>query len=159
MKYIQRLLLFAFIVFSFASCIEEPEFKDVSNFKIDEINQNQVCFNADVSVYNPNGVSLKIRKSVFDVYADDIYVGKAHLLSKYKMKRKQLNTNNVPVKIVLEKGVFLRLLGFLRKDKVELRLKGILKGSAVIIPFRRKIDQKEQISLDDLNINLKGLFN
>ena len=75
------------------------------------------------------------------------------------MKRKQLNTNNVPVKIVLEKGVFLRLLGFLRKDKVELRLKGILKGSAVIIPFRRKIDQKKQISLDDLNINLKGLFN
>ncbi|PKR79873.1 hypothetical protein CW751_13035 [Brumimicrobium salinarum] len=155
MKEIKYLLILLSVFLFGTGCIENPEFKGVSNFKIDEINKEKLAFNVDVSTFNPNGYKLKVRKSKFKLYLNDNFIGNAHLKKKYVMKKKSTTLENVPVEIFLEKGMFLSLMQIATKGKVSLRLEGVMKASVVGFPVRRKIDQTEQLDLKDLNINLE----
>lgn len=158
MYHFKALVLYLVVLFLFTGCIEEPEFKGASDFKLDEINKEHVMFNVDVSVFNPNGYALKVRKSTFDLYIDDLYIGEAKLLDKYKMKRKSTTLGNVPVEIVLQDGMMLKLMRFVSKKSVNLRLKGTLKASVLGIPNKQEIDQTKTVNLKDLNINLGGML-
>src|SRR5690554_3455291 len=147
------------VLFMTSSCIENPEFRGVSNFKLDEINKDKISFNIDVSAYNPNGYNLKVRKSNFKLYLNDHYIGNAQLLQKYKMKRKTTTLDNVPVEVFLEKGVLLSLMKIAVGGTVDLQLEGVLKGSIVGIPVRKHIHQTQKINLKDLGINLSQFLN
>src|SRR5690554_2531203 len=159
MKSFKYITVFLAVLFLATSCIEEPEFKGVSNFKLDEINKDKISFNIDVSAYNPNGYNLKVRKSNFKLYLNDKYIGNAELLQKYKMKRKTTTLDNVPVEILLEKGILLSLMKIAVGGTVDLRLEGVLKASVVGIPVRKHIDQTKKINLKDLDINLGQFLN
>ena len=160
MKNIIRTFFFLTVVLSLTGCFDQPEFKEFSNFKVDEFNKNKITFNVDVSIFNPNGYNLKIRKSKFDVFVNDLFIGKAKVLKRFKMKRKDTTTNNVPIELNLEKGVFFKVITLARSSKkIELRLKGPLKASASILPVRKKIDESKMIDLGDLNIKGMGAFN
>ena len=150
-------LLFAFL-FIATGCMENPQFKGVSNFKIDDINREKISFNVDVSAYNPNGYKLKVRKSNFNLYLNDLYVGQAFLLEKYKMKKRTTTLDNVPVEILLEKGVFMKLVKIAMGGTVKLRMEGTLKASVIGLPVKKKIDQTRDINLSDLNINFRQLL-
>lgn len=158
MKNLKVVFLAVIVLFSVSSCFEEPEFKGASNFKLDEFNQDHIRFNVDVSVFNPNGFALKVRKSTFDLYVNDVYIGEAKLLKKYKMKRKKTTLGNVPVEVKLEKGVIFQLMRFMKDKSVELRLKGKLKASALGIPNKQDIDQTKTVNLEDMNIDLGGML-
>ncbi|HLW30315.1 MAG TPA: LEA type 2 family protein [Brumimicrobium sp.] len=159
MKSIKYFFALLSVILLTTGCIEDPEYKGASNFKIDEINKDKVSFNVDISTYNPNGYKLKVRKSKFKVYLNDEFIGNARLSKKYKMKKKTTTLENVPVEILLEKGVFLSLMKIVTKGTVKLRLEGVLKASVVGIPVRKKIDQTRSINLKDLNINLGQFLN
>ena len=154
-KLISALFALLFIV---TSCIENPQFKGVSNFKIDNVNREKLSFNVDVSAYNPNGYNLKVRKSSFNLYLNDLYIGQAFLLQKYKMKKRTTTLDNVPVEILLERGVFVKLMKIAMGGTVKLRMEGTLKASALGIPVRKQIDQTKDIDLKDLNINFRQLL-
>ncbi|PWH85432.1 NDR1/HIN1-like protein [Brumimicrobium oceani] len=158
MRSIQFISALFAILFIATGCMENPQFKGVSNFKIDEVNREKVSFNVDVSAFNPNGYSLKVRKSDFNLYLNDLYVGQAFLLQKYKMKRKTTTLDNVPVEILLEKGVFMKLMKIAMGGTVKLRMEGTLKASALGIPVRKQIDQTREVNLSDLNINFRQLL-
>lgn len=153
-------LIFALFSFLFlvTACVENPQFKGVSNFKIDNVNREKISFNVDVSAYNPNGYNLKVRKSSFNLYLNDQYIGQAYLLKKYKMKRKTTTLDNVPVEVLLEPGVMMKLMKIAMGGTVKLRMEGTLKASALGIPVRKKIDQTSDIDLKDLNINFRQLL-
>jgi len=142
------------VLFMTSSCIENPEYKGVSNFKIDEINKDKISFNIDVSAYNLNGYKLKVRKSHFKLYLNDEYIGNAHLLQKYKMKKKTTTLDNVPVEVFLEKGMLFSLMKIASRGSVKVRIEGILKASVIGLPVRTHIDQTKNINMKDLNINL-----
>lgn len=154
MKNLKVVFLAVIVLFSVSSCFEEPEFRGASNFKLDEFNQDHVLFNVDISVFNPNGYALKVRKSTFDVYINDVHIGEAKLLDKYKMKRKQTTLGNVPVEVKLGQGVIFKLMRFLKDESVKLRLKGDLKASVLGIPNKQEIDQSKTVSLKDLNFDM-----
>jgi LEA14-like dessication related protein len=153
-------LIFAIfsLLFIVTSCVENPEFKGISNFKVDNINREKLSFNVDVSAYNPNGYKLKVRKSTFNLYLNDQYVGQAYLLKKYKMKRKTTTLENVPVEVLLEPGIMMKLMKIAMGGTVKLRLEGTLKASALGIPVSKKIDQTKDLDLKDLNINFRQLL-
>jgi LEA14-like dessication related protein len=160
MKIISRILIVLTLLFSVTGCFENPEFKGFSNFQLKEMNKNIIKFKVDVSVFNPNSYNLKIRRSRFDVFVNDTYLGKARLMKKFKMKRKQTSDGQIPVELTLEKGVFFKVLAMAQgSGKVKLRLNGPLKASASIIPVRKKIDETKEIDLGDLNINGMGMLN
>lgn len=160
MKTFTRALFFFAIAFSLTGCFDQPDFKGFSNFKVNEFNKNKINFNVDVSVFNPNGYNLKIRKSKFDVFVNDLFIGKAKLLERFKMKRKDTTKSSIPIELNLEEGVFFKVITLARSSKkIELRLKGPLKASASILPVRKKIDETKTIDLGDLNIKGMGAFN
>lgn len=160
MKAISRVSIILILLLSVSSCFDQPEFKGFSNFKLNEMNQNIIKFNVDVSVFNPNGYNVKIRRSKFKVFVNDLYVGKARLLEKFKMKRKETTEGEVPVELTLEKGVFFKIMALAQSSKkVDLRLKGPLKASASIFPVRKKIDETKTIDLGDVNIKGMGMLN
>lgn len=154
MKIVNYISVLFVTLFLATSCIEDPEFRGVSNFKIDEVNKEKISFNLDVSAYNPNGYNLKVRKSNFKLYLNDNYIGNAHLLRKYKMKRKTTTLDSVPVEIFLEKGILMPLMKIIVGGTAELRLEGVLKASFVGIPVRKHIQQTRKVNLKDLNLNL-----
>lgn len=154
MKSFKYLIVLLSVIFLITSCIEEPEYKGVSNFKLDEINKDKIAFNLDVSAYNPNGYNLKVRKSHFKLYLNDEYIGNAHLLQKYKMKKKTTTLDNVPVEVFLEKGVLQSLMKVVSRREIKVRIEGVLKASIIGFPVRTHIDQTKSINMKDLNINL-----
>src|SRR5690606_3132998 len=100
----------------------------------------------------------KVRKSNFNLYMNDQYVGKAFLLEKYKMKRKTTTLDNVPVEILLEPGIMMKLMKIAMGGTVKLRLEGTLKASAIGIPVKKELDQTRDFDLKDLNINFGQLL-
>jgi LEA14-like dessication related protein len=159
MKNIKYFIVLVSVLFLTTSCIENPEFKGASNFKLDEINKDKIAFNVDISAYNPNGYKLKVRKSKFRLYLNDKFIGNAQLLQKYKMKKNTTTLDNVPVEVLLEKGVLLSLMKVASGSTVKLRLEGVLKASVIGFPVRKKIDQTKNINLKDLGLNLGQFLN
>lgn len=146
------------LVFILSSCFEIPDFRGVSNFKMGKLNAKEITFEVDVKVFNPNGYGIRVRKSTFDLYVNDEYVGEAYVSRSFKMKRKKETECHVPVEVTLEPGVLMKLMKWASSRSVNVRLKGVLKASVLGIPKREKIDESKNLSLGDLNLNMGGMF-
>jgi hypothetical protein len=159
MKFFQ-VALFFFFTLLISSCFTIPTYQGASNFKLEEFKpkENLLSFTLDLSVFNPNGYGIRVRKSTFDIFVGEKYLGKAKLQKAFKIKRKKETTCHVPILLELEKGVIFKLLSLVSSRKANLRLKGILKASIFGIPKRERIDQTQAINLKDLNINFGGLI-
>jgi LEA14-like dessication related protein len=157
MKWITKLVLL-FSVFTLTSCFDIPEFRGVSNFKLDEFKGNHISFQLDVDVFNPNGYGIRVRPSVFDVYINNQYVGKGKLDKSFKMRRKKNTVCHLPISLDLERGIMLKLIRWAQSGKVDLRVDGDLKVRVAGIPKKEKIEQTQEINLKDLNINFGELL-
>jgi LEA14-like dessication related protein len=153
-----RIIVFLVFLFSLSSCIEQPELKGFSNFKVDELNKNKVSFNIDIQLFNPNAQNLKLRGALLDIYINERYIGKAKLLEKIKLKRKSTTEDSVAVQMLIEDGMIFKLMRIAMSGKtVDVRFSGLIKASASIIPVRKKIDETRPIDLS--KFNLRGLMN
>lgn len=157
MKKIQlALLLIAAVLFS--SCVEEPEFKGFSNFKLDTYDNNVLLFNVDLLVDNPNKFGIKVKKSFLDVYIGDSYLGKGKLTKAIKIKRKRESIITIPIELTLEKGALFKLMRLATAKKATLRVEGVVRGSAMGIPKRVKVNKTKEINIKDLGINFGSLL-
>jgi len=147
-----------FVVFTATSCIDTPEFKGISNFKIDDINKERITFNVDVRMYNPNNKKVSIRPSTFKLYLNDQFIGDARLLRKYKMGKNTTTLENVPVEVLLEKDVLLSLMKLAVGGKITARIDGKLKASVSGFPHGKHISETKEIDLKDLGVNLGGFL-
>lgn len=155
MKKIRNFIFLITALFLFTSCdLDNPEYKGIENLNITEITKDKLSFNLDVSAFNPNNHKINVRKSTFKVYIDGDYIGDAHLLEKYKMPKRETVTQTVPIELELKKGSLFMLIGKTQRKSAEIRIEGILKGSFSGLPFRKKINEKKNVDLKDLNINL-----
>lgn len=150
------LLLITAVLFS--SCVEEPEFKGFSNFKLDNYNNNVLLFNVDLLVDNPNKFGIKVKKSFLDVYIGDSYLGKGKLTKAIKIKRKRESIITIPIELTLEKGALFKLMRLATAKKATLRVEGVVRGSAMGIPKRVKVNKTKEINIKDLGINFGSLL-
>lgn len=150
------LLLITAVLFS--SCIEEPEFKGFSNFKLDTYDNNVLLFNVDLLVNNPNKFGIKVKKSFLDVYLGESYIGKGKLTKAMKVKRKRESNLTIPVELKLEKGAMFKLMRLATAKKATVRVEGVVRGSAMGIPKRVKVNKTKEINIKDLGINFGGLL-
>ena len=146
------------LAFSFSGCFVAPEFKGYQNFQFKKLENNTLKFSIDLNVDNPNVIGIRVRKSELDFTVENTYLGKARIAEGVKIKRKRLNTITLPLEIQLEKGAVFKLLRYATKKQVDIQLTGVVKGSALLIPKRQKIDEKRTINVRDLNLNLGGLM-
>lgn len=154
--YILGLFLTLFLI---TSCdVEQPTVRDVSHFKLNELNKDKVSFNIDVTAYNPNNYKIKVRKSTLKLYINDKFIGNAQLTKKYSMEKMTTTTGNVPVTVLLDKRVYGSLLRMVAGGKVKLKIEGPLKLSVRGFPVKRDISKVKRIDLKDIGISLGDMI-
>jgi LEA14-like dessication related protein len=110
-----------------------------------------------VKIENPNFVSIKVKPSVVDVFVNDELIGKAYLEENLKLIRKKEDTYFAKVRIDLEDGALFKFVKYAMKLKVQLRVKGVVKGSVFGIPKKVDIDQVKEI--DGSTFKIGNLLN
>ncbi len=148
------------LLLGLSACFTTPQFVDASNFKLKgyKPQENTLKFSIDLTILNPNGYGIKVRKSKMDIYVGDFHIGQGQLEEAFKMRRKNETICHVPLKLTLERRAIFKLLGLTTKKNAKIRLVGTLRASVFGIPKREKIDQERNFNLSDLNINLKGFL-
>ena len=56
------------LILSACSIYKEPEFKELNGYKLTEMDGNNIRFNVDGIISNPNWCAIKIKKSSLDIY-------------------------------------------------------------------------------------------
>ena len=125
---------------------KDLEFKGMDGFKVEKMEKRNISLKIGVKIYNPNSFSLKIKPSTVDVFVNDELIGKAFLDEKVKIIRKKEDTYFAKVHIDLEDGVLMKFFKYALKDKVQIRIKGKIKGSVLGITQKTEIDQYKEIN-------------
>jgi LEA14-like dessication related protein len=93
-KYIHQIAILLLIVASnylFTSCFdyEDLEFKKMESFEILEREDSHLKIQLMMRINNPNTYSITLKKSDFDIYLNDKYVGKSTTSQKVKIHKKK----------------------------------------------------------------------
>jgi len=134
------LLFFSLLLLSSCSFLE-PEYKGDEKFELIGIEGRKVSLKAGATVYNPNGYTIKLMPSDFDLYIDNVKIGILHLDEKVKMKGKENTEIYAPLTITVKEGMLFKLMALAGKGEVDVQLKGKLKAGVFI--FFKKFDVKE----------------
>ena len=151
-KIVYSLILFL----SLNSCIkiQDVEFKGMDGVKMERMENKKLVLKLGVKIENPNFVSIKVKPSVF---VNDELIGKAYLEENLKLIRKKEDTYFAKVRIDLEDGALFKFVKYAMKLKVQLRVKGVVKGSVLGIPKKVDIDQVKEI--DGSTFKIGNLLN
>lgn len=154
-----KFLLIVSGIFLLSSCfeVEELDFNGIDSVKLEKIEKKSLDLTLGVKVSNPNGFTIKVKSSDFEVYADDILLGRAKVDKKIKLIKKKEDTYAVPIHIDLEDGVLLKFIKFALKDKVKVRIKGFVKGSVLGISKKIAVDETNEIEGKNFKLNSNGM--
>ena len=157
-----RLFGFCLVVFIgilFSSCFTVPEYRGVSDFKLEEFKNKNLLFSLNIDIYNPNNYGIRVKKSKMGVYINENYIGEAKLLKSFKMKRKSSTSCLLPINLELEQGAIFKLIPILNVRRgANIRVDGILKAKALLIPKREEINQEVKVNLRDLGVDFKNIL-
>jgi LEA14-like dessication related protein len=137
-----------------SSCVsfKNPEFKSMDGYTFDGIEGNQVKFTVKATVYNPNFYTLKVKPSKVNVYADNQLYGILNLTKTQKMKRKKDTKLEVPMRFDMADGAMMGMMLLMRKDKVNLKLDGKVKGGVYFFSKKFPVNYERAISPKELGL-------
>ena len=155
----RKIIYSLFILLSFSSCIEiqDVEFKGMDGVKMERVENKKLALKLGIKIDNPNFFTIKVKPSVLEVFVNDELIGKAYLDESIKLIRKKEDTYFANVRIDLEDGALFKFVKYAMKLKVQLRVKGMVKGSAFGIPKKVEIDQVKEI--DGSTFKIDNLLN
>ena len=137
-----------------SSCVsfKEPELKSMDGYSFDGIEGNKVKFTVKATVYNPNFYTLKVKPSKVEVYADNTNYGSLNLTKTQKMKRKKETKLEVPLRFDMADGAMMGMMLLMRKDKINLKIDGKVKGGVYFISKKFPVTYEKSISPKDLGL-------
>jgi LEA14-like dessication related protein len=152
----KKVLIVFSILFLISSCasFKEPEFEGINGFNIKKIDGKIISFSLQATVFNPNWFALKIKKSSVDVYLQEQYMGKLYLENNLKIIPKTENNLSVPLRMELEDGALFSLIKYAKKETVNIRFKGKVRGGVFFVSKKFPVDETQTISGKDLRIGL-----
>jgi LEA14-like dessication related protein len=142
------------LIFLVSSCVsfKNPEFKSMDGYTFDGIEGNQVKFTVKATVYNPNFYTLKVKPSKVNVYAENQLYGTLNLTKTQKMKRKKDTKLEVPMRFDMADGAMMGMMLLLRKDKVNVKLDGKVKGGVYFFSKKFPVTYERAISPKELGL-------
>jgi LEA14-like dessication related protein len=137
-----------------SSCVsfKNPEFKSMDGYTFEGIEGNQVKFTVKATVYNPNFYTLKVKPSKLDVYAENQLYGTLNLTKTQKMKRKKDTKLEVPLRFDMADGAMMGMMMLIRKDKVNVKLDGKVKGGVYFFSKKFPVTYERAISPKELGL-------
>ena len=148
MKRIANLLLLTLLLFGCTRPKEAPVFKRIGNVKVTEITGSQALLNGDAFFYNPNDVSMKLRKVNIDVTLAGKKIGSIE--HKLKTKIQALSEFKVPVDArfnIGDVGVLNSIMSMIGGKKMKVRYTGNIKMSVYGLPISVPVDYEDEIRL------------
>ena len=127
---------------------QAPAFKYVSNVKVTSVSGKEAVLHGDAVFYNPNDMSMKLRKVNIDVMLEGKKIGGIH--QGIKMKIPAQSEFKVPVDAkfnVGEIGVLNSLLSVLGGKKMKVHYKGRIRLSVYGVPVSVPVDYEDEIRL------------
>lgn len=143
-----RLLYFlAFIcLLSCSTPKEAPVFKRVSNIQVTKVSGKEASLKADAYFFNPNDVSMTLRKVDVKVFIDGKDVGDINQELKTKVPASAEFKVPVDAKVRLDQlGGLNKILGFIGAKKIKVRYTGFVKVTIHKVPLRVPIDFEDEI--------------
>ncbi len=132
-------LLFILVAYCFScSKPKAPDYKDIKNFKVNNLGFNKSDVSLDLVYYNPNNYGIDLRKVDCDVYVDNNFLGKFILDTLMHIPRNVEFT--VPARMEVDmRNFFKNTLNVLFSREVLIGAKGSTRigkgGIFVTIPF------------------------
>jgi LEA14-like dessication related protein len=126
------------MVLIFASCgeVKDLEFVRVGSVHFDKLSLKSSTVKMELAYYNPNNFSLRLKDAAFDLYLNDVRVGKSYQDTLIHIPAK--DTFYFPVHLDIDmKNVFTNVLGALQNDAVVIKAMGSCKvgKKGVFVPF------------------------
>lgn len=141
-----------------ASCsFKDVNYKGFAGVEGVKFDNKELIFTLKVNVENQNGFNIKIKPSRLDVLLEDHKIADLYLDNKIKFVRKSENTYSANLRAKLADGALFSLMKIRPNNKIDLRFKGKVRGSAFGFTKRMDIDEKQNMDLSLLK-HLK-LFN
>lgn len=137
----------------FAGCIqvEEPEIKEVRNFRVENLYLSDVRIGFSIVYYNPNDFSVTVKETEVKVYIDAVLLGNfVQDTSVDVNKRGDFTiplTGQIPVATVLQLD-----LKDIHKRTVQVQAEGTTKVGKGGIFITRRVQYKGQHRLSDLRL-------
>lgn len=145
-------LLVIFLLGAIVSGCKKPEkapvFRHVSNVKVTNVTGTEALLKGDAFFYNPNDVSMKLRKVDIDVLLEGKKIG--GIKQKMQTKIPALSEFKVPVDAkfnIGEVGVLNSLLSVLGGKKMKVHYVGRIKLSIYGVPVSVPVDYEDDIRL------------
>jgi LEA14-like dessication related protein len=127
----------------FTSCgtanIKEPEYRDIREIKLIEMDLLQSTAGIDMVYYNPNNFAVQLAEARGDVYVDNAYLGRFSLDDKVQVRKR--SEFIVPAIIKLDMiGAIKNHQDILEKKEVLIRIEGMARikksGISREVPIR-----------------------
>ena len=151
----ELLFLAWLLILSACSVYKEPGFKELSGYKLTKIDGNEIHFNVEGIVSNPNWYALKMKKSSLDVFIENKKFGVLQLEDKLKIKSKRDNNLSVPFTLIMEPGSMVKMMGWALRDSISIEITGPLKAGAFFIYHKFPVRLTKSISSKNI---IKNLF-
>jgi len=149
--------LLAAMLFTFSGCeIEDPDFTNLRGVKLIKMDGKRLDLEFTVDCDNPNGFGFKVKRSVLNISVDDDALGVITLDKKIKIKRKSKNSYTVPVSVELENGALLRLVKYVTRKEVTVKIEGKVRGSVYGVSKSMNVSEIRTIDGSMFNLNNLG---
>lgn len=141
---------FLFIVIgSLTSCeVEDVELVELKKVEIERIEKQEMYMDVTALLDNPNGFSIKVKDSDFDLYMEDRYIGKANLENSFTLESSSQKEYDLKVRATGDK-LNAQLLPIMFSaaltGKVNVRLKGSITGKVFFLTRSVNVDVTEEV--------------
>jgi len=147
-----KILLFFILgihILTFWSCKKPsaPEFREMKNIKFQNIGFDKTNLSLDVIMFNPNNISVNLKKTNLQIFIDGVPIGKTMQNNSISVPKK--NDFTIPLTLELNnKQIGQQLLKkslsiFQKNQKMKIRMLGEVVISAKGIPITLPIDHEE----------------
>ena len=143
------------LILSACSIYKEPQFKELSGYKLTKIEGNEIRFNVEGIISNPNWYAIKIKKSSLDIFIENKKFGVISLDNKIKIKSKRDNNLSVPITLIMEPGSMVKMMGWALRDSLSMEIKGPLKAGVFFINHKFPVQFTKNFSSKAI---IKNLF-
>ena len=143
-------------MFLLTSCgcldFNSPELRGAEEFSIQKIDGKEIKVNAKANMYNDNCFSVKIKPSDLELYVEGESIGTVRLDKKVKLKRRKETPIEANLTATLNDGAIMKMMKYVGRSEVEVRLKGKAKGGVFIFSKKIDIDETKKISTSGLKL-------
>jgi len=140
--WIGTLLLISFSVIS-CSIIDPPTLVQVIDTKVEKFSTKEIAVEVTLKIKNPNNFNIKVTKSNLDIFLNDALLGTALNNNKICLKKESTENHKILLSMSnsqLSKNALSMIMGATLGGKMDIRVKGYIKGKAMMISKKVPIE-------------------